>query len=339
MRVVGKFRQNLGMKPYSTDFRTKIVETKQKTNQSVQQIAERFQVSYSFVRKLLKRYGDKGTVEPAPHGGGKLPHLNQQQLETVVALVQEDNDATLQQLCTRLEAKTGLKVSVPTMCRVLQKLEMTRKKKDRRRSVSGSALHANEAETERVQNLRREYGRTIGEVQLHDLVFIDETGVNLAMTRRYARAQKGRRAYSKCPYNCGKNVTMIGAIAATGFLAPFTFEGWTNKEAFLTYVTQVLVPELWAGACVVMDNLPAHKAISVQKAIESVGAKVVFLSPYSPDFNPIENCWSKLKEFLRSQEARTYEELDSAITKALNLVTQKDIVGWLTHCCYYVPSN
>ena len=218
------------MKPYSTDFRTKIVETKYKTNESIGQIADRFGVSYSFVRKLLKRYEAKGTVEPVPHGGGKLPKLNLQQIEMVVELVEEDNDATLQQLCTCLEEKTGLKVSIPTMCRVLQKLELTRKKK---------TLHADEAQTERVQQLRREYWTTIEEVKLSDLVFIDETGVNLAMTRRYGRAKKGKRAYSKCPYNRGKNVTMVGAIATTGFLAPFTFEGWTNKEAFLTYVTQV----------------------------------------------------------------------------------------------------
>jgi len=88
-----------------------------------------------------------------------------------------------------------------------------------------------------------------------------------------------------------------------------------------------------------MDNLPAHKAIRVREAIESVGARVVFLSPYSPDFNPIENCWSKLKEYLRSQESRTNLELDQAISKAIDLVTEKDIIGWFTHCCYYVSSN
>jgi transposase len=88
-----------------------------------------------------------------------------------------------------------------------------------------------------------------------------------------------------------------------------------------------------------MDNLPAHKAIRVREAIESVGARVVFLSPYSPDFNPIENCWSKLKEYLRSQESRTNLELDQAISKAIDLVTEEDIIGWFTHCCYYVSSN
>ena len=206
--------------------------------------------------------------------------------------------------------KTGVKVSVPTMCRLLQKLELNRKKK---------TLHASEAETERVQNLRREYWTTIGEVRLEDLVFIDETGVNLAMTRRYARAFRGKRAYGKCPYNRGRNVTLIGAISVQAFLAPFTFEGWTNQEAFLTYVTQVLVPQLWSGACVIMDNLPAHKATAVKEAIESVGARVVFLSPYSPDFNPIENCWSKVKEYLRSCESRTYDALDKAITSLPSL--------------------
>jgi transposase len=318
------------MKPYSTDFRRKIVETKQKTQDSNQQIAARFQVSYSFVRRLLKHYESTGSVEPNPHGGGKALKLNSQQIDVVTQLVEEDNDATLQQLCDRTEEKTGLKVSVPTMCRLLQRLELTRKKK---------TLHASEADTLRVQKLRAQYWTILGEVKLNDLVFIDETGVNLAMTRGYARAKKGKRAYSKCPYNRGKNITMIGAIAISGLLASLTFEGWTNKEAFLTYVKEVLVPRLWSGACVVMDNLPAHKATEVQKAIESVGARVVFLSPYSPDFNPIENCWSKLKEFLRTRESRTYQELERAITEAINSVTEKDIIGWFTHCCYFVPPN
>ena len=218
------------MKAYSKDFRAKIVETKQKTHESNQQIAARFQVSYSFVRRLMKRYEATGSIDSNPHGGGKPSLLNSQQIDVVIQLVEEDNDATLKQLCTRLFEKTGTEVSLPTMCRLLQKLELTRKKK---------TLHASEAQTQRVQKLRAQYWTAIGDVKLSDLVFIDETGVNLAMTRRYARAQRGKRAYSKCPYNRGKNITMIGAIATNGFLAPFTFEGWTNKEAFLTYVTQV----------------------------------------------------------------------------------------------------
>lgn len=170
-------------------------------------------------------------------------------------------------------------------------------------------------------------------------VFIDETGINLAMTRSHARAKKGLRAYDKCPNNRGKHVTLIGTIATTDFLAAFTFAGWTNKEAFLTYIKAVLIPQLWRGACVVMDNLPAHKASAVRELIEAAGARVAFLSPYSPDFNPIESCWSKLKEYLRTQAARTYEGLNQAVSEAIDLVTDKDIIGWFTHCCYYVPPN
>ena len=141
------------MKPYSNDFRTKIIETKHKTNQSIKQLANRFQVSYSFVQKLLKRYEITGSVEPSPHGGGKPPKLTSEQREIVLELVEEDNDATLEQLCHRLEAKTGIKVSVPTMCRLLQRWGLTRKKK---------TLHASEAESERVQKLRKQYWTTIG---------------------------------------------------------------------------------------------------------------------------------------------------------------------------------
>ena len=117
------------MKPYSKDFRTKIIETKQKTNESIQQIANRFQVSYSFVYRLLKRYEAVASVEPTPHGGGKPALLNSQQIKILSQLVEEDNDATLQQLSVRLTEKTGIKVSISTICRLLQKLELTRKKR------------------------------------------------------------------------------------------------------------------------------------------------------------------------------------------------------------------
>ena len=170
------------MKPYSRDLRLKIIEAKHKTNESIGQLAERFGVSYSFVSRLLKRYEAIASVEPKSHGGGKPPLLNSQQIEILSQLVEEDNDATLQQLSVRLTEKTGIKVSIPTICRLLQKLELTRKKK---------TLHADEAAAERVQKLRSQYWTTIGEVCLRNLVFIDETGVNLAMTRRYGRAKKG----------------------------------------------------------------------------------------------------------------------------------------------------
>jgi len=190
-----------------------------------------------------------------------------------------------------------------------------------------------------VQRLRVEYWHNLGEVKLADLVFVDESGVNLAMSRRYARSFEGTRAYGERPDGRGKNVTMIGAISLEGFVASLTFEGGTDSLAFQTYINQVLVPNLWQGACVVMDNFSSHKVVGIKEAIVAAGAKLVYLPPYSPDFNPIENCWSKVKEFLRSQAARTYETLDQAITEAFNAVTAKDMIGWFTHCCYYVAPD
>ena len=155
------------------------------------------------------------------------------------------------------------------------------------------------------------------------------------MVRLYARALVGQRAYSQRPLKRGKNVSLIGAMTLEeGFLTGFSFDGGTNGDTFLWFIEEILVPQLWSGAVVVMDNLPAHKVQGVREAITSVGAKVVYLSPYSPDFNPIENLWSKLKSYLRSIEARTREALHDAIRDGLGLITLKDIRNWFTHCCY-----
>jgi transposase len=116
------------MKPYSTDIRTKIIETKNETNESPQQLAERFRVSYSFVHRLLRRYEATKSIEPLPHGGGKPPLIEAEKLNIVEQLVEEDNDATLQELRERLQEKTGIRVSISTMCRLVQKLNLTRKK-------------------------------------------------------------------------------------------------------------------------------------------------------------------------------------------------------------------
>lgn len=155
------------------------------------------------------------------------------------------------------------------------------------------------------------------------------------MVNLYARALKGQRAYSKCPLKRGKNISVIGAMTIfDGFLTGLSFEGGTNGDTFLWFIETILVPKLWSGAVVVMDNLPAHKVQGVREAIAEAGATVVYLSPYSPDFNPIENLWSKLKSFLRSVEARTRETLHEAIRDGLQLITLKDIRSWFAHCCY-----
>ena len=168
---------------------------------------------------------------------------------------------------------------------------------------------------------------------------MDETGTNAAMTPLYSRALVGERAFGKAPRNHGKNLTVVGAIALDGVRAMMAYEGGTTKEAFLYFVTHVLAPALRRGDIVVWDNLTAHYCDGVREAIEAVGASVMFLPPYSPELNPIEHTWSKLKALLRRQEARTLRALSLALEQSSTEISIQDIVGWFGNCGYTAQLN
>ncbi len=313
------------MKPYSIDLRQRIVDSYTAGEGSIRQLAKRYKVGPDCVRRLLKRHRETGSVKPFPQGGNPQPKLSSSHLEVLKTLVDEDNDATLAQLAQRLEQRTEIKVSPSTISRGLGHLEITRKKK---------SLKASKAYTDEVQQQRRDYWQDVAEIKVSDFVFLDETGFNRAMVEVYARALRGQRAYGPKPPR-GKNISVIGAMSlVAGFMAGFSFEGGTNGDTFLWYVEQVLVPNLWPGAVVVMDNLSAHKVDGVVEAIERAGARVLYLSPYSPDFNPIENLWSKLKQYVRLAETSTKEMLHSAIQAGLDRISLEDVRNWFCHCCY-----
>ena len=163
---------------------------------------------------------------------------------------------------------------------------------------------------------------------------MDEAGVNLALTRLFARAPKGQRVCGSVPRNYGENVTMLGALSLSGVEALMTVNGATDGDIFLAFVREVLAPALHEGDVVIWDNLSAHRSQAVSEAVESRGARLIFLPPYSPDMNPIERCWSKIKTFLRAAKARTREALETAIKQALATVTESDARAWFTHCGY-----
>lgn len=160
------------------------------------------------------------------------------------------------------------------------------------------------------------------------------------MTRLYARAPRGERprgerAYGRVPRNRGKNTTLIASITLEGaMLAPMTVEGATNKEVFETYLRHFLVPELEPGQVVVLDNLGAHRPHRVRELIEAAGAHLVYLPAHSPDLDPIEEAFSKIKQLVRGAGARTREALVEAIAWALSAVTPQDAVGWFTESGY-----
>lgn len=167
------------------------------------------------------------------------------------------------------------------------------------------------------------------------LVFIDESGFNLAMTPLYARAPKGQRAYGRVPKNRGENSSLIAALSLDeGVFAAMTLEGAVDGIAFEVYVQEVLAPTLRPGQIVVLDNLQVHKNQAVREAIEARGCELLFLPSYSPDFNPIEHAFSKLKALVRKHKARTKQALDDAIAAALKAVTLQDVIGWFSHTGY-----
>jgi transposase len=166
------------------------------------------------------------------------------------------------------------------------------------------------------------------------LVFIDETGASTKMARLYGRAPRGRRLRAGVPHGHWKTTTFVGALRRTGMTAPMVLDGPMTGAWFLAYVEQVLAPTLRPGDTVILDNLPAHKGSAIREAIEVAGARLLFLPPYSPDFNPIENAFAKLKALLRRAAARTIEELWRVIGKCLNAFSPSECANYFAHAGY-----
>jgi transposase len=314
------------MKAYSLDFRKKIVDTYFKELTSQRKVAKRFGVALSFVEKLLKQLRETGDLSPRPHGGGQKPKLNPAQISLVASLVEADNDATLAELCQRLQENTTITISCSTMGRVLKQLELSRKKK---------TLHATEKDTPRVQQARVDYWQEIRDIAPENLVFIDESGINLVMIRLYARSHRGERAIGDRPQHRGQNVSIVEALTLRGPIAVTTVLGPMDGLTFEAYLIRRVIPKLWPGACLVLDNSSIHhESEELKSALDHVGARLIYLPPYSPDFSPIEPFWSKVKTILKSIGARTYEALVAGIQLAYQQVSLKDIHNWFTNCCY-----
>lgn len=169
------------------------------------------------------------------------------------------------------------------------------------------------------------------------LVFVDESGAQTNMVRSHARSRRGTRAQGRAPVGSYQQLTMLGALSLSGLQALMTIKAATDTDVMVAFTREVLVPTLRPGQIVILDNLQPHKAPEVRKLVESAGCTLLLLPPYSPDFNPIEQAWSKLKAYLRTAAARTREALEEAIAAALDKITKTDAYGWFKHCGYAIP--
>lgn len=196
-------------------------------------------------------------------------------------------------------------------------------------------MFASERDCERVQNLRREWReRRISELSNKRVFYLDESGVTTALTRLYGRAMGGTRAVGSAPKNYSRQINILSAMSSEGVAASLAIEGSVNQNVMKVFVRDCLRPFLKAGDVVVLDNFSVHKTRAVQAEFAAAEVEVYYLPPYSPDLNPIEHCWSKVKTHLRAVEAREHETLYKEIGIALGKVTANDAKGWIKHCGY-----
>jgi len=185
-----------------------------------------------------------------------------------------------------------------------------------------------------VRRLRARWRTACRRLDSRHLIFLDESGVNLALTRRYARAPRGVRAVGSVPQNYGQNLTVLAALDRNGMRAALLVPGATDGSVFRVFLEQVLIPKLRRGDIVVLDNLSAHKVTGVAETIAAAGAQLLYLPPYSPDYNPMEPAWSKIKTLLRRAGARTRAHLQRALQAALAQVSAQDSRAWFKHGGY-----
>jgi transposase len=185
-----------------------------------------------------------------------------------------------------------------------------------------------------VRRKREDWEQCLPGLDLDRLVFFDESGVNTLMARTCGRAPKGKRLVDSAPAGRYQTLTLMSAVRLDGVVAPMLLDGPVNAQTFAGYVEECLVPALEPGDILIMDNLPAHKSARITKAVEDAGCTLVYLPPYSPDLNPIENMWSKVKAILRKTAARTSEALLDGVDKALRAITFDDCAGYFQHCGY-----
>jgi transposase len=307
------------MRPFSDDLRLRIHEACQ-AGDSTAEVAERFGVSTALVRRLKQRFRQTGCLAPKSGGRGPARKLAAHE-DALRQAVRAYPDATPAEHRDRLK----LPAARVTVWRALRRLRLTRKKK---------SSHAAEQDRPDVAEARRQWPEKLAGVDPNDLAFLDETGANTAMQRTHGYAPKGERVVASVPLAGWEAVTFVGALTAGGLVAPWALEGAMNGEWFLAYVEQVLVPALRPGMVVVMDNLPCHKVRGVEEAIRAAGCRLEYLPPYSPDLNPIENAFSKLKRGLRDWAARTVGGVYQALRRIITRFRPAECLSYFRHCGY-----
>ena len=302
---------------YGQDLRKRVLSAYDR-GMRTKQIADLFQVSSSWARRVKQRRRETGETAPRPRGGATVIKID---LARLAELVRQRPDATTREL----HALLGADCCESAVGLALKRLGLSFKKK---------TIHAAEQDRPDVARRRASWKRIQPRINAKRLIFIDETWTKTNMTRLRGRAPRGERLIDKTPHGHWKTTTLIAALGISGMRCSTVVDGAVNGDIFEAFVEQVLVPDLRPGDVVIMDNLSSHKRRRVRELIEDAGAHLVFLPAYSPDLNPIELIFAKVKHLLRSMACRTRDALWNAMQSILDQVTPSDAANCYKHCGY-----
>ena len=307
----------------SMDIRKKVIKAIA-GGMSRRQAAARFDIGPATAVRWAKRVEILGSVAPSRMGGDRGSRRIEAHAEFILAQLEEQPDLPILELREKIRERHGVGFGHATIWRFLARHKITRKKK---------TGHASEQEREDVAEAREAWFEGQLDLDPSKLVFLDEMAVSTNMARRFGWAPRGQRCRMSVPFGW-KTKTLVAALRWDRIDAPMTIDGALDGASFLAYVEQVLAPTLSAGETVLMDNVRTHKVAGVKEAIEAKGAHLVYLPPYSPDFDPIEESFSKIKSILRRIAARTVDALEAAVGEALQSFTPQECMNYFASSGY-----
>ncbi|AWI88161.1 IS630 family transposase [Methylobacterium sp. DM1] len=307
----------------SGDLRERVVAAIE-AGASRREAARRFEVSPASAVRWHGAFVQEGRTQAKPMGGDQRSHTIEAQADLIRQTYEAQPELFLHELRDRL-AERGLRVGVSSLSRFFKRHGITRKK---------NTGHAAEQEREDVKAARLSWFERQLDLDPDRLVFLDETATNTKMARRYGRAPRGERCRGAVPFGHWKTITVTAGLRTSGLMATALLDGPMTGARFRDYVDETLVPALQPGDTVVLDNLPAHKVSGIRKRIEAAGARLLYLPAYSPDFNPIELAFAKLKAILRAEAARTISDLWNTIQRAFRRFTSAECRRYLAAAGY-----
>jgi transposase len=306
---------------YSNDLRVRVIRVVE-DGSAARAAARQFVIGDSTAIRWAKRWRETGSFEAKSNKGQSRSPLKKHE-EWLLGLVGQEPDLTLEEIQRRLLDERQQKAGLGSVWRFTATASALKK-----------SVRAAEQDRPDVAAARTAWADNQPGLDPDRLVFIDETGTSTKMARLRGRAPRGERLIGKIPHGHWKTTTFVAALRSTALTAPCVIDGPMNGNCFLAYVEQVLAPTLMPGDVVVLDNLSAHKVPGIREAIEATGAKLLYLPPYSPDFNPIEQLFAKLKALLRKAAERSLDNLWNRITCLLDAFQPDECANYFRNSGY-----